>query len=143
MAQRIRELYRSANGDRWSLIRDDGKVQVLHEPNAASGGRPSRLEVGDFLVRDAHGPQHAELLRLIGTLVDEADGAGIADPQPSRVVLDGGNFKALVDGEVAECVAVTGEIVHIMLSDIGFAMMEATIKQARLRARDVSDEAPI
>ena len=39
-----RELYRSANGDRWSLIRDDGKVQVLHEPNAASGGRPSRLE---------------------------------------------------------------------------------------------------
>jgi hypothetical protein len=54
-----RELYRSANGDRWSLIRDDGKVQVLHEPNAASGGRPYRLEVGDFLVRDAHGPLRA------------------------------------------------------------------------------------
>ena len=54
MAQPIRELYRSANGDRWSLIRDDGKVQVLHEPNAASGGRPSRLAVSDFLVRDAH-----------------------------------------------------------------------------------------
>ena len=32
-----RELYRSANGDRWSLIRDDGKVQVLHQPNAAEG----------------------------------------------------------------------------------------------------------
>jgi hypothetical protein len=41
-----RELYRSTNGDRWSLIRDDGKAQVLHQPNAASGGRPSRLEVG-------------------------------------------------------------------------------------------------
>ena len=40
MTQPIRELYRSANGDRWSLIQDDGKVQVLHEPNAASGGRP-------------------------------------------------------------------------------------------------------
>jgi hypothetical protein len=63
-----RELYRSVNGDRWSLIRKDGRVQVLHEPNAASGGRPSRLEVGDFLVLDAHGPQHAELLPLIGTL---------------------------------------------------------------------------
>jgi hypothetical protein len=71
-----RELYRSANGDRWSLIRDDGKVQVLHEPNAASGGRPSRLEVGDFLVRDAHGPQRAELLRLIGTLVGDVDRGG-------------------------------------------------------------------
>jgi hypothetical protein len=59
MTQPIRELYRSANGDRWSLIRDDDKVQVLHEPSAASGGRPSRLEVGDFLVRDAHGPRRA------------------------------------------------------------------------------------
>jgi hypothetical protein len=65
-----RDLYRSSNGDKWSLIREDGKVMVLHEPNEASGGRPSRIEVGDFLVRDANGPQHAELLRLIGTLVD-------------------------------------------------------------------------
>jgi hypothetical protein len=76
MPQPTRELYRSANGDRWSLIRDDGKVQVLHEPNAASGGRPSYMEVGDFLVRDAHGPQHAELLRLIGTLVGDVDRSG-------------------------------------------------------------------
>ena len=106
-------------------------------PLQAAG--PSRLEVGDFLVRDAHGPQHAELLQLIGTLVDNIDEAGIADPQPSRVVLDGGNFKALVNGEVAECVAVTGEIVHIMLSDVGFAMMEATIKQVRLRGEEASD----
>jgi hypothetical protein len=56
MTQPIRELYRSANGDRWSLIREDGRIQVLHEPNAASGCRPSRLEIGDFLARDAHGP---------------------------------------------------------------------------------------
>jgi hypothetical protein len=73
-----RELYRSANGDRWSLIRDDqsDKVLILHEPNIASGGRPSRTEIGDFLVRDAHGPQHAELLRLIGTLVGNIDVGG-------------------------------------------------------------------
>jgi hypothetical protein len=86
-----------------------------------------------------NGPQHAELLRLIGTLVDKIDGDGIVEPEPLRVVLDGGNFKALVDGEVAECVTVTGENVHIMLSDVGFAMMEATIKQARLRAEEASD----
>jgi hypothetical protein len=74
----MRELYRSANGDRWSLIRDDqsGKVLVLHEPNAASGGRASRIEIGEFLIRDAHGPQHAELLRLIGTLVGKTDAGG-------------------------------------------------------------------
>jgi hypothetical protein len=78
MPNAMRELYRSSNGDRWSLIQDDqsGRVLILHEPNAASGGRPSRLEVGDFLVRDAHGPQHAELLRLIGTLVGKIDGGG-------------------------------------------------------------------
>jgi hypothetical protein len=45
-------------------------VEVLHEPNQASGGRASRSSIGDFLSRDANGPQHAELLRLIGTLVD-------------------------------------------------------------------------
>ncbi len=55
MAQPIRELYRSADRNRWSLIRDEGKVQVLHHPNAASGGRPSYMEVGDFLVGDAQG----------------------------------------------------------------------------------------
>jgi hypothetical protein len=78
MPNAMRELYRSSNGDRWSLIRDDqsGKVVVLHEPSVASGGRPSHLEVGDFLVRDAHGPEHAELLRLIGTLISKVDEIG-------------------------------------------------------------------
>lgn len=72
MPQAARELYRSANGDRWSLVLDDavGRPQVLHEPNRASGGQASRLEIGDFLIRDAHGPQHAELLCLIGSLVE-------------------------------------------------------------------------
>jgi hypothetical protein len=69
---RERELYRSANGDRWSLLRDEtsSRPYILHQPNQASGGRESQIEIGDFLIRDAHGPQHAELLRLIGTLVD-------------------------------------------------------------------------
>jgi len=73
MSQVVRELYRSSNGDNWALVLDDatGRPQVLHEPNRASGGRASRTEIGDFLTRDAHGPQHAELLRLIGTLVEE------------------------------------------------------------------------
>ncbi len=67
-----RELYRSANGDRWSLVRDpgSGRVFVRHEPNVASGGRASDIAVGDFLVRGGHGPEHQELLRLTGTLVE-------------------------------------------------------------------------
>ncbi|QBR04019.1 hypothetical protein E1956_43270 (plasmid) [Paraburkholderia pallida] len=72
MNQRARDFYQSSNGDRWSLVRDldSGRVFVRHEPNRSSGGQTSETAVGDFLVRDAHGPEHAELLRLIGTLVD-------------------------------------------------------------------------
>lgn len=74
MALQSRELYRSApNGDRWSLVRESqsGRVFIEHEPNVSSGGRPSRVEVADFLARGGQGPEHQALLRLIGTLVDE------------------------------------------------------------------------
>ncbi len=72
MTQRARDLYRSSNGDRWSLVHDldSGRVFIRHESNMPSGGQTSEIAVGDFLVRDAHGPEHAELLRLIGTLVE-------------------------------------------------------------------------
>jgi len=72
-----RELYSSANGDRWSLAHDpgSGRVFIRHEPDASSGGRRTGIEVGAFLSRDAHGPAHGELLRLIGTLVEDAPAA--------------------------------------------------------------------
>jgi hypothetical protein len=73
MPVEARELYRSPNGDRWLLVRDpgSGRVLVRHEPNAPSGGRAGDTEVGDFLARGGgRGPEHAELLRLIGTPVE-------------------------------------------------------------------------
>ena len=67
-----RAVYRSANGDRWLLVRDpaSGRVFVRHEPNVPSGGRATDIGVGDFLVRGGHGPEQQGLLRLIGTLVE-------------------------------------------------------------------------
>jgi hypothetical protein len=67
-----RELYSSSNGDRWSLARDleADRVFVIHEPNAASGGNTSHIELGSFFNRGGHGPEHQALMRLIGTLVD-------------------------------------------------------------------------
>jgi hypothetical protein len=55
-----RELYASANGDRWLLACDpgSGRVFVRHEPNAASGGRTAEFEIGEFLARGGHGPEH-------------------------------------------------------------------------------------
>ena len=76
MAQ-ARELYASSNGDRWFLVRDlgTGRVFVRHVPNVASGGQTADFGIGEFLVRGGRGPEHQELLRLIGTLVDDpADG---------------------------------------------------------------------
>jgi hypothetical protein len=72
MAPNATELYASPNGDRWYLVRApvNQEVCVKHEPNAASGGKPSYIPIGEFLSRGAHGPEHSELLRLIGMLVD-------------------------------------------------------------------------
>ena len=68
-----RELYRSSNGDCWFLGRhpETDRPVVKHVPNAASGGRTSLTEVGSFLATGGSGPEHRELLRLIGTLVED------------------------------------------------------------------------
>lgn len=68
---KARTLYTSPNGDRWYLIRDaSGEVFVRHEANLASGGNVAHIEVGAFL-SSGRGPEHLELLRLIGTLLDD------------------------------------------------------------------------
>lgn len=68
-----RTLYESPNGDRWRLVRDTetGRVFVRHEANRPAGGRVSEIAIGAFLAAGANGPEHQELLRLIGTLVEE------------------------------------------------------------------------
>ena len=70
-----RTLYASENGDRWSLFRDSetGRVFVRHTPNLASGGQASDVDVGEFLVRGGMGPEKQELLRLIGSIVEDAE----------------------------------------------------------------------
>ena len=72
MTIEVRELYRSSNGDRWHLVRDvaSGRVFIRHEANLPSGGRITDIEIGTFLAAGGHGPEHQELLRLIGTLVE-------------------------------------------------------------------------
>jgi len=71
MSDHEREIYRSENGDRWLLCRDDdGRVFVLHKANVSSGGAVTKIELGDFLGRGKAGPEHQMLARLIGSLVD-------------------------------------------------------------------------
>lgn len=69
--KKVRKLYSSPNGDRWYLIRDgSGEVFIRHEANITSGGYVAHIEIGTFL-SSGQGPEHQELLRLIGTLVEE------------------------------------------------------------------------
>jgi hypothetical protein len=71
MAVETRELYSSANGDRWLLARDQasGDVFLRHEPNKPSGGAPTHIDIGAFLRRGASNPEHLALLDLIGSLI--------------------------------------------------------------------------
>ncbi|MEA2779413.1 MAG: hypothetical protein QOK29_957, partial [Rhodospirillaceae bacterium] len=72
MAIHTRELYHSANGDRWHLALEpaSGRVFIKHEANLASGGHTAEIDIAAFLKPGAQGPEHGELLRLIGTLVE-------------------------------------------------------------------------
>jgi hypothetical protein len=63
-------VYASSNGDRWYLVRDDadpGQMSVRHEPNRASGGRTTTVDIDEFLA-EGHGPQHEALQRHLQQL---------------------------------------------------------------------------
>jgi len=81
MPLRMRALYHSANGDRWFLATDpdSGRVFIRHEANLPLGGQVTDTEIGKFLARRPHGPEHQELLRLIGSLVDDSSQAVQSD----------------------------------------------------------------
>ena len=63
-----RLLHSGERGD-WYLVKDAEGVCVVHIPDLAIGRSVRRIDVADVLV--AGGPERSELLRLIGTLVDQ------------------------------------------------------------------------
>ncbi len=68
-AETVKELYRSPNGDRWTLIRNAAaNLAVTHQPNPSSGGRASETEVTSFLSQGEHGPEHQALLQALSDL---------------------------------------------------------------------------
>jgi hypothetical protein len=59
-------LYESSNEDVWRLgTNDAGKLVVLHQPNPASGGKPTEMDVSTFLNVNDYGPEHEALLSII------------------------------------------------------------------------------
>jgi hypothetical protein len=91
---RTRELYSSSNGDRWHLYKDEtGRLFVVHQANVPSGGKISRVEVGDFLSR-GYGPEQQSLLKLIGTLLDSAPAQLVGGEGDPGLSLAGGGGHA-------------------------------------------------
>jgi hypothetical protein len=64
---------------------DTGHVFVKHQANLPSGGHVAEIEIGVFL-NQGHGPEHQELLRLIGTLVEEPPPGRETHKTPSKEV---------------------------------------------------------
>src|SRR5262245_15115193 len=70
------QLYLSANGDTWFLVRDPatGTAFVRHKANIPSGGQVTDIPIDAFL-SGPRNPEHEALLHLIGTLVPDTQGA--------------------------------------------------------------------
>jgi hypothetical protein len=60
-------IYRSSNGDRWSLITDPstGEKIVRHQANQSSGGRITDTDVDAFLQIGGSGPEFAALRKIL------------------------------------------------------------------------------
>jgi hypothetical protein len=59
------EIYRSPNGDRWTLVRNGSAAIVRHQPNPASGGRASDMDAEAFLATPGNGPEKQALRRML------------------------------------------------------------------------------
>ena len=71
MTIQARTLYTSPSGDAWSLCRNQrGDVVVAHQPDRASGGKSSEIDLGSFLAKGNQGPEHQALRQLIGELIE-------------------------------------------------------------------------
>jgi hypothetical protein len=72
MALSAEEIYRSSNGDRWTLIRDSdsGRLSVRHEANRSSGGSVTDTDVDVFLSIAGSGPEFTALRRLLNRPAD-------------------------------------------------------------------------
>ncbi|HEX3996408.1 MAG TPA: hypothetical protein VHX39_34995 [Acetobacteraceae bacterium] len=66
-------IYRSANGDHWSLMTDtsSGRKFVRHQANLSSGGHLTDTDVDDFLQIGGSGPEFAALRQLIEQSPDD------------------------------------------------------------------------
>lgn len=67
-------IHAGTNDDWWFLCHsgDPADVFVFHEPNQSSGGRPSRIELSNFLLKRTGSPEQRTFIVMIGSLIETA-----------------------------------------------------------------------
>ena len=82
---RMKQLYRSPNGDTWFLARSrtTGLAFVRHQANTPSGGRVADIAIATFLSGPPH-PEQEALLRVIGASMVDPQGAEVVDEPPAN-----------------------------------------------------------
>ena len=74
--------YTSSNGDRWLVVRvgERDAIFVRHEPNRASGGQPSEVDIETFMARGPDSPEGKALIDLLDRLRAEQVREGMEKP---------------------------------------------------------------
>lgn len=65
-----RQLHTSPNGEAWYLVSDMAGPSIVYVPDGPTGGLVARDTIAAFLAA-GDDPEQQELLRLIGTLVEQ------------------------------------------------------------------------
>jgi len=86
-----RVFYSSSNGDRRLVVKTmagDGDILVRHEPNRASGGTPSQVDIATFVARGFSSPEGQALQALLVQLrkeQGELSEAAANDDRPANI----------------------------------------------------------
>lgn len=66
MSNPSRAFYTSSSGDRWLVgVGERDEIFVRHEPNRASGGQPSEVDIETFMARGPGSPEGKALIDLL------------------------------------------------------------------------------
>jgi len=99
----------SSNGDRWSLEKHQvsGETVVVHEANAPSGGKVTRIPVADFLNCNVGKPEYEALLQILGqshprqeSQLSQDQGETSSYATAMRYLNLGGRRRAKVDDDI-------------------------------------------
>ncbi|RWG85140.1 hypothetical protein EN836_14490 [Mesorhizobium sp. M1C.F.Ca.ET.193.01.1.1] len=79
MSHSSRAFYTSSNGDRWLVVKvgERDEIFVRHEPNRASGGQPSVVDIETFMACRPGSPEGKALIDLLDQLRSEQDREGM------------------------------------------------------------------